>query len=42
MEEVIRYEPPWIGTELVKILKENGGAVEESFIAIAFNYCSRG
>ncbi len=41
IEEVIKYEPPWISTELVNILKENSN-IESSFIAIAFNYCARG
>jgi hypothetical protein len=41
VEEVVRFEPPWISTELIKICKENPHC-DEQFITIAFNYCARG
>lgn len=37
----MRYEPPWLGTALIDILKVNDN-VDEQFIQIVFNHCTRG
>ena len=40
MNEVARYEPPWLSTELVRIIRHTR-TCDEQFIRIAFRHCAR-
>jgi hypothetical protein len=42
IEEISRFNPPWLTTELIEIFKKMHGKIDKRNFVVALNACSKG